>query len=127
MKPFTSGLIGCLLVSLSVAVGLVALPSLAQDEGLTFEQAQTRTSYARSQMEKKRRELKKAETEEEVALRSAEDLKRRYDAAIKEAEAASKARQDAEQAFAQARETWLEEARRLKRIHQSRELTSPER
>ncbi len=112
---------GCLIAALAIFAGLWSLPVPAQNEGLTFEQAQTRTAFARRQMQEKQRELKKVEAEEEAALRNADQLKKRYEAAMKEAEAATKARQDVEQELAQARERWMEEAERLKRIHDRRE------
>ena len=40
---------------------------------------------------------------------------------MKEAEAVTKAREDVEKELALARERWLEEAERLKRIHDRRE------
>lgn len=112
---------GTLLIAFAISACLVVLPSRAQDEGLTFEQAQTRTAYARRQMEAVRREVKKAEAVEEAALRDAEELKNRYEAAVNQAEKATLAREEAEKKFAAAREKWSEEAARLKRIHDQRE------
>ncbi len=97
------------------------VPSAAQDEGLTFEQAQTRTAYARRQMDAKRRELKDAAAREEAALQSADELKKRYEDAVKQAEQATQAREQAEQALAQARDKWAEESARLKRIYENRQ------
>jgi chromosome segregation ATPase len=110
----------CLLTAFTISTCLVALPSRAQNEGLTFEQAQTRTAYARRQMEAVRREVKKAEAAEEAALRDAEEIKKRYEAAMKEAEKATQAREEADKRFSEAREKWSEEAARLKRIHEQR-------
>ena len=84
---------------------------------MTFEQAQTRTAYARRQMETKRQDLKDAAASEEKALRNADDLKKRYEEAVKAAQAATKAREDADKAFNEAREHWAEESARLKRIY----------
>jgi hypothetical protein len=111
----------CLIVALLVPACLLPSPSFAQDEGLTFEQAQTRTAYARRQMEAKRQELKDAAAGEEKALRNADDLKKRYEDAVKAAQAATQAREDADKAFNQAREHWTEESARLKRIYDSRQ------
>ena len=119
-KHRVSVLQGCLLITFAIATCLVAPPLKAQNEGLTFEQAQTRTAYARRQMEAKRREVKKAETQEESALRAADKIKKRYEAALQEAEKATQAREDAEKKFNEAREKWSEEAARLKRIHDQR-------
>ena len=112
---------GCLIVAFTAPACFLSLPSAAQDEGLTFEQAQTRTAYARRQMEAKRQELKDAAAREEKALRNAEDLKQRYENAVKEAQAATQAREDADKALNQAREHWSEESARLKRIYNSRQ------
>ena len=121
LKHRLSFLHGVLLIAFAISTFLVALPSRAQDEGLTFEQAQTRTAYARRQMESMRREVKKAEAAEQAALRDADESKKRYEAAVKEAEEATQAREEAEKKFAAAREKWSEEAARLKRIHDQRE------
>ncbi len=120
-KHRVSLLQGSLLTAFTISTFLLALPAPAQNEGLTFEQAQTRTAYARRQMEVMRGKVKKAEAAEEAALRNAEELKVRYEAAVKEAEEATQARQDAEKQFAVAREKWSDEAARLKRIHDERE------
>ncbi|UCH48049.1 MAG: hypothetical protein JSU95_18810 [Betaproteobacteria bacterium] len=110
----------CLFTAFTISTCIVALPSLAQNDGLTFEQAQTRTAHARRHMEAMRREVKKAEAEEETALREADKIKKRHEAAMKEAEAATQAREEAEKKFAEAREKWSDEAARLKRIHDQR-------
>ena len=111
----------CLIVAFTLVSCVMSLPSVAQDEGLTFEQAQTRTAYARRQMEAKRQELKDAGAREEKALRNAEDLKQRYEEAVKAAQAATQAREEADKAFNQAREHWAQESARLKRIYDSRQ------
>jgi len=110
-----------LITALTVPLCLLSLPSIAQDEGLTFEQAQTRTAYARRQMEAKRQELKDAAAREEKALRNAEELKKRYEDAVAAAKAATEARENADKAFTQAREHWAEESARLKRIYNGRQ------
>ena len=94
--------------------------SLAQDEGMTFEHAQTRTAHARKQMNAMRQELEDAEVREEKALRELDEMKRSYEQAQREAESATQARQSAEENFAQARERWSVESERLKRIHEKR-------
>ncbi|HUU72012.1 MAG TPA: hypothetical protein VMW70_05250 [Burkholderiales bacterium] len=100
---------------------LAPRPSLAQDGEMTFEHAQTRTAYARRQMESMRRELKDAEAREESALRELDDLKKRIEQAQQNAENATQARQSAEEKFSLARQRWSEESERLKRIHQNRD------
>ena len=111
----------CLIFAFTLVSCSLSLPSVAQDEGLTFEQAQTRTAYARRQMEAKRQELKEASATEEKALRNAEELKQRYEAAEKAVQAATQAREDADKAFNQARENWAQESARLKRIYNNRQ------
>jgi len=106
---------------LSACFALAPTGSLAQDNEMTFEQAQTRAAYARRQMESMRRELKDAEAREESALRQVDDLKKRYQQAQQDAEKATQARQSAEEKYAQSRQRWSEESERLKRIHNSRE------
>ena len=110
----------CAGILLSGVFSLAPNASFAQDEGMTFEHAQTRTAYARRQMESMRRELKDAEKREESALSEVNELKQRYERAQQEAESATEARQSAEEKFAQAREHWSEESARLKRIHENR-------
>jgi len=95
--------------------------SFAQDDGLSFENAQARTAYARRQMETMRRELRDAEAREESALRAVDDFKKRYEQAQRDVEEATKARQSAEEQYAQSRERWSQESERLKRIHQNRQ------
>ena len=112
---------GCVLLSCVATLQLLAAPSLAQEKGLTFEQAQTRTSYARRQLQAMQRELKDAEAREASALRRADELKKSYEQAITEAEKATQERQNAEEKVAQARARWSEESERLKRIHESRQ------
>jgi chromosome segregation ATPase len=106
------------LVVLSIHV--LAFPSIssAQDDGLTFEQAQTRTAFAREQMQAARRELEQAEDREEAALRELADLNARLEQARIDADRATKERQSAEKKHQQAKAKWSQESERLKRIHQ---------
>ena len=67
------------------------------------------------------RELKDAEAQEASALRRVDERKKSYEQAIKDAENATQARQNAEEKVAQSRARWSEEAERLKKIHESRE------
>ncbi|UCD67179.1 MAG: hypothetical protein JSW48_09945 [Betaproteobacteria bacterium] len=112
---------GGLLAAFAICASFVTPALLAQNEDLSFEQAQMRTAHARRQMEAMRREVKKAEAAEELALRDADQMKKRYDAAVREAEKATQVREQVEKNFAEAREKWSEEAARLKRIHDNRE------
>jgi hypothetical protein len=110
-----------LITALTAPACVLSLPSIAQDDGLTFEQAQTRTAYARRQMDAKGVELKDAAANEEKALRNADDLKKRYEDAVAAAKAATQARENEDKAFNQAREHWAEESARLKRIYNGRQ------
>jgi chromosome segregation ATPase len=112
---------------LAVSLQLYSDVPRAQDQGLSFEQAQMRTAYARRNMDTKRRELKDAEAEEESALRRARELKQRYEQAQLEAQKATEARQQAEQALETARANWSAESERLKKIHDSRPSPLPAR
>ncbi len=94
--------------------------TLAQDEGLTFEQAQTRTAFARKQMKASQRELDEAEAREEAALRKLEEARKNADQATQE-------RQSAEQELQVAKDRWSRESERLKRIHQRNITNSPTR
>ena len=110
----------CFLFGCVAFLDLVAVaPSLAQDEGLTFEQAQIRTSYARQQMDSLQKKLRDAEAKEKAALREADQLKQRYDKAKEKADKATQARESFEEKYKNASATWLEEAERLKRIHEN--------
>jgi type II secretory pathway pseudopilin PulG len=113
-SPFT--------IAILVSAYLLALPSLsaAQDEGLTFEQAQTRTAFAREQMEAARRELKELEALEETALRELEQAQANADRVTQQ-------RKSAEQKHQQAKDHWSRESERLKRIHQRSILNNPNR
>ena len=118
----------CLLVGCASLLYLVAVaPSLAQDEGLTFEQAQIRTSYARKQMDSLQKKLKDAEAKEKTALREADELKKRYEKAQKEADKATQTRESVEEQYKNASATWLDEAERLKRIHERLDSPLPSR
>ena len=78
-------------------------------------------------MEAKRSELERAEHDEEAALQSLDELKKRYEEAQKQADMATKARQGLEQEYAEAQRRWSEESQRLKRIHQRHRSNSPSR
>jgi chromosome segregation ATPase len=108
---------------------LLALSSTssAQDEGVTFEQAQTRTTFAREQMQAARRQLEEAETNEEVALSELAELQKRQEQARINADQATQARQSAEEKHQQAKDRWSRESERLKRIHQRGIKNSPNR
>ena len=99
---------------------VLAFPSMAsaQDDGLSFEQAQARTTFAREQMQAARRELEQAEEREEVALRELADLNARLEQARIDVDRATKERQSAEKKHQQAKTRWSQESERLKRIHQ---------
>ena len=108
----------CALLAVFVAdPGQVAF---AQEDGLSFEQAQTRTAYARRQMETRQRALRQAEADEKAALQRLDNLKKRYEEARKDAEMATKARETAEKDYTDASERWSAESERLRRIHQQR-------
>jgi chromosome segregation ATPase len=107
----------CLLAATPFAF---SMPAWSQEEGLTFEQAQTRTAYARKQMEAKRHQLSDAEKREELALRAQDEIRKRYEEAQREAESATKAREAAEQDYAEAQRRWADESARLKQIHERR-------
>lgn len=94
--------------------------AFAQDEGLSFEQAQTRTTYARKEMQKAQRKLDEAESREGVALRELEELRKGMDDALKKVDQATEARQVAEKQYQHTRENWSRESERLKRLHQQR-------
>jgi len=74
-----------------LSMHLFAFPStsVAQNEGLTFEQAQTRTAFAREKMQASRHRLKEAETREEEALSELADLQKRLEQARKNADLAT--------------------------------------
>ncbi|MGD2141508.1 MAG: hypothetical protein PVH25_14015 [Burkholderiales bacterium] len=108
---------------LAAVVSLACLApttTMAQADDLTFQQAQIRTSYARKQMEAKRRAVTNAEAREKKAISRQKELKQQYEAAVKEAKEATQARQDAEKSFEEARENWSREADRLIKIYESR-------
>lgn len=97
------------------------IPVFAQDEGLTFEQAQIRTTHARRQMESTRRALAEAEAREEEWLGQLAILRKRLEEARLRADKATEERETAEKAHAQAQENWSVESERLKRIHRRRD------
>lgn len=107
-------------LSLSLFVFGAVLSVSAQEEGLTFEQAQMRTAHARRQMEEKRQALAEAEKREKAALQRLDDLKKQYEEAQKESEAATKAREMADTEYSQAKDRWSAESQQLKRIHRGR-------
>jgi len=108
---------------------LFAFPStsLAQNEGLTFEQAQTRTAFAREKMQASRLNLKETEAREEEALSELADLQKRLEQARKNADLATQERQKAEESHQEAKDRWAWESERLKQIHQRRIRNSPSR
>jgi len=112
-----------------LSMHLFAFPStsVAQNEGLTFEQAQTRTAFAREKMQASRHRLKEAETREEEALSELADLQKRLEQARKNADLATQERQNAEEAHQEAKDRWAWESERLKQIHQRSIRNSPSR
>ena len=102
-----------------VSMQMLAFPStsLAQDEGLSFEQAQTRTTYARKKMQKARHALEEAESREEATLQELHELQKRQDEVRKQVEQATQERQSANKQYQQAHDQWSQEAERLKRLH----------
>jgi chromosome segregation ATPase len=112
---------------LSMCLLALSSTSSAQDEGVTFEQAQTRTTFAREQMQAARRQLEEAETNEEVALSELAELQKRQEQARINADQATQARQSAEEKHQQAKDRWSRESERLKRIHQRGIKNSPNR
>jgi hypothetical protein len=101
--------------------------SVAQSEDLTFEQAQTRTTFAREKMQAARLRLKEAETREEEALSELADLQKRLEQARKNADLATQERQSAGEAHQEAKDRWAWESERLKQIHQRSIRNSPSR
>jgi chromosome segregation ATPase len=120
---------GPLTCAVLLSIHLFAFPStsLAQNEGLTFEQAQTRTAFAREKMQASRLKLKEAEAREEEALSELADLQKRLEQARKNAELATQERQKAEEGHQEAKDRWAWESERLKEIHQRRIRNSPSR
>lgn len=112
-----------------LSMHLFAFPStsLAQNEGLTFEQAQTRTTYAREKMQASRLKLNEAEASEDEALSELAELQKRLEQARKNAELATQERQKAEEGHQEAKDRWAWESERLKEIHQRRIRNSPSR
>ena len=120
---------GPLTCAVLLSIHLLAFPSTsqAQNEGLTFEQAQTRTAFAREKMQASRLRLKEAETREEEALSELSELQKRLEQARKNADLATQERQKAEEGHQEAKDRWTWESERLKRIHQRRIRNSPSR
>ena len=118
-----------LTVFVLLSIQVLAFPSttLAQNEGLTFEQAQTRTTFARKQMQATQRALNEAETREVAALRELSDLQKLQDQARKNANQATEERQVAETKHQEAQDRWSRESERLKRIHQRNNTNSSTR
>lgn len=112
-----------------LSMHLFAFPStsLAQNEGLTFEQAQTRTAFAREKMQASRLKLKEAEAREEEALSELADLQKRLEQARENADLATQERQKAGESHQEAKDRWAWESERLKEIHQRRIRNSPSR
>jgi hypothetical protein len=112
-----------------LSMHLFAFPStsVAQNEGLTFEQAQTRTAFAREKMQASRLELKEAEAREEEALSELADLQKRLEQARENADLATQERQKAEEGHQEAKDRWAWESERLKQIHQRSIRNSPSR
>jgi len=112
-----------------LSMHLFAFPSIsvAQNEGLTFEQAQTRTTFARKEMQASRLRLKEAETLEEEALSELADLQKRLEQARENADLATQERQNAGEAHQEAKDRWAWESERLKEIHQRSIRNSPSR
>jgi hypothetical protein len=114
-------------VLLSVQILVLPPTTFAQDKGLSFEQAQTRTTYARKLMQKAQSELKEAESREDAALRELAELQKRQVEVRKHADQATEARQSAEKQYQQAHDKWLRESARLKRLHQRNDPNNPAR
>ena len=114
-------------VLLSMHVFAFPSTSLAQDEGLTFEQAQTRTAFAREKMRASQFKLGKTEAREEEALSELAELQKRLEQARKNADQATQERQKAEESHQEAKDMWSRESERLKRIHQRSIRNSPPR
>ena len=114
-------------VLLSMHLFTFSSTSSAQNEGLTFEQAQTRTTFARQKMQASRLKLKEAEAHEEEALRELAELQKGLEQARKNADLATQERQRAEEGHQEAKDSWAWESERLKQIHQRTIRNSPSR
>ena len=103
-----------------LSMQLLVFPStaVAQDEGLSLGAAQTRTTYARSQMQAMQKELKAAEASEEAALIKLDELQKLQDEARKSADQATEERLLAEKKNREAEDKWSRESDRLQRIYQ---------
>ena len=122
---FRSPLVFIVLLSLQGLV--ISCPSLAQDEGITFEQAQTRTNYARQQMQASQRALKEAEAHEEAALGSLAEVQKQQEEARKSADKATEERGGAEKKYQEAHDRWSRESERLIRLHERGNTNRPAR
>ncbi len=109
-------------IALAAALGLpgATLAQTAHDSapGLTFEQAQTRTAYARKQMQAAQRKLDQLERKEKDAYSDLSDMQQRYEEAKSAAQLATDERRAAEAELEQARGRWQQESAHLQRIHE---------
>ena len=126
IADFLRGPFTCV-VLLSMHLFAFSSTSLAQNDGLTFEQAQTRTAFAREKMQASRLRLKEAEAREEEALSELSELQKRLEQALKNADLATQERQKAEEGHQEAKDRWAWESERLKQIHQRSIRNSPSR
>ena len=107
-------------LSLSI-VCICAELARADESELTFDQAQTRTSFARGRMEAAERELRSLERKEKSAYRSLSDAQKRYEEAKSDADEATRLREAAESMVNETRSRWEQESARLQRIHKENE------
>lgn len=105
-------------VLLSMQVLVFPSTAVAQDEGLSLGAAQTRTTYARKQMQAMQKELKAAEASEEAALGKLDELQKLQDEARKNADQATEQRLLAEKKYREAEDMWTRESERLQRVYQ---------
>lgn len=105
-------------VLLSMQVLVFPSTAVAQDEGLSLGAAQTRTTYARKQMQAMQKELKAAEASEEAALSKLDELQKLQDEARKNADQATEQRLLAEKKYREAEDMWTRESERLQRVYQ---------
>ncbi len=114
-------------VLLSIPVLVFPSTTVAQDDGLSLGAAQTRTTYARKQMQAMQKALKAAEASEEAALSNLDDSRKLQDEARKTADQATEERQLAEKRSREAEDKWSRESERLKRIYQREHTNNPAR
>lgn len=105
-------------VLLSMQALVFPSTAVAQDEGLSLGAAQTRTTYARKQMQAMQKELKAAEVSEEDALSKVDELQKLRDDARKNADQATEQRLLAEKKYREAEDRWSRESERLQRVYQ---------